>query len=163
MDLIRQWIVGITCAAMIAALAEALAPEGSVKKAGRLAGGLLLMLAVVRPLVGLDYGALAGSLSQSRLYEAGYAQVLEEKNIELMKAIIEEQTAAYISDKAGALGMDCTAQVTYHYGEDGQIWPESVVVRGVFTDSQRESLTRAIEVGLAVPEENQLYERTDSQ
>ena len=39
LELIRQWLVGITCAAMIAALAEGLAPPGAVRKVGRFTGG----------------------------------------------------------------------------------------------------------------------------
>ena len=106
MELIRQWIVGITGAALILALTDALTPGGSAKKVGRLAGGLLMMLAVVQPLVGLDYDALAQVLSEYRVTAAGYGDALEQENERLVKAIIEEQTAAYISDKAEELGMD---------------------------------------------------------
>ena len=45
MGLVRQWLLGVTCTAMVLALAQALAPEGSVKKVCRLAGGLALLLA----------------------------------------------------------------------------------------------------------------------
>lgn len=159
MDVIRQWITGITCASIILAAAESLMPEGGVKKAGRLAGGLLLMLAVVQPLAGVDYEALSEALGRSRAWDAGYSEALELENLELMKLIIEEQTAAYISDKAEELGMECTAQVVYHYGADGEVWPESVTVRGVFTQSQQESLSRTLEAELAIPTENQTYER----
>lgn len=159
MELIRQWIVGITGAALILALTDALIPGGSAKKVGRLAGGLLMMLAVVQPLVGLDYDALAQVLSEYRVTAAGYGDALEQENERLVKAIIEEQTAAYISDKAEELGMDCTAEVTYHYGTDGAVWPEFIFVRGHFTEQQREALSRYLEAELAVPEESQTFER----
>lgn len=163
MELIRQWITGITCAAIILALAECLTPEGSAKKAGRMAGGLLLMLAVVQPLVGLDYDAMARAVSQYHVSAAGYAETLEMDNKRLVKAIIEEQTAAYISDKAEELGMDCTAQVVYHYSEDGMAWPTAVTVRGTFTDAQQASLSKYLEAELAIPKENQTFEGVTNQ
>lgn len=101
-----------------------------------------MMLAVVQPLVGLDYDALAQVLSEYRVTAAGYGDALEQENERLVKAIIEEQTAAYISDKAEELGMDCTAEVTYHYGTDGAVWPEFIFVRGHFTGAaERGALT----------------------
>ena len=63
--MLKQWILGITCAALIGALAEALAPPGRVKRVIRLAAGLLLLLAAVKPLGVLDSGALAGALEGS--------------------------------------------------------------------------------------------------
>lgn len=161
MDLIRQWIVGVTCAAIIGALAECLMPEGGVKKAGRLAVGLLLMLAVVKPLSALQGGEW-DELPYSRQVETG-SGALQAENEALVKAIIEERTAAYISDKAEALGMECTVQVSYHYGGDGDVWPESVVVRGEFTQRQQESLSQALEADLAIRAENQTFERVVDQ
>ena len=40
LELIRQWLVGITCAAMVVALAEGLTPPGTIRKIGKLTGGL---------------------------------------------------------------------------------------------------------------------------
>ena len=39
LELIRQWLVGITCAAMVVALAEGLTPPGTIRKIGKLTGG----------------------------------------------------------------------------------------------------------------------------
>ena len=41
MELLRQWLVGVTCAAMIIALADSLTPSGTVRKVGKLVGGLV--------------------------------------------------------------------------------------------------------------------------
>lgn len=158
--MLRQWITGVVCAAMIGALAEGLAPPGRVKRAGRLAVGLLLLAAMVKPLVGLDFDALAGALAEYRPDGAACRQALEEKNGAVLKTIIEERTNAYISDKAKTLGMDCAAEVTYYYGTDGEVRPEAVVVRGEFTESQRAGLSRALEGELGIPTEKQSFERT---
>ena len=160
MELIRNWLIGVTVAAMLAALADCLAPEGAAKKVGKLAGGLLLMVAVIQPLLGLDYTALSGVLADYRLEASGYSSDLETENLRLMKIIIEEQTAAYIQDKAAELGMPCTAEVTCQAEEDGSFYPASAVVYGELSQSQQDQLCRIIEGDLAIPAENQRYERT---
>ena len=156
--MLKQWILGITCAAVIGALAESLSPEGGAKRVGRLAAGLLLFLAVVRPLAQPDWDALSAAVTRYRLEAAGYAQALEEENRELVKAVIEARTAAYISDKAAALGAECTARVVYRWGEDGEILPQSVTLRGSFTDGQRADLSRTLEGELGIRAEDQTFE-----
>lgn len=158
MELVRQWIVGITCAAIIGALAEGIMPKGGAKKAGRLAVGLLLMLAVLRPLAEADLDVLAQGLTRWRLQAEGYGEILETEDRMLIKTIIEERTCAYISDKAKELGISCTAEVVYHYGEDGAVWPTEAILRGSFTLSQKQSLTRVLEAELAIPAENLTFE-----
>lgn len=157
--MLKQWILGITCAAVIAAAAEALAPPGRVKKAGRLAVGLLVLLAVVKPLGGLDFDVLAGALASYRPDRAACEAALEEKSGAVLKTIIEEKTGAYISDKAEALGMNCAAEVTYYYGPDGEVRPEAVVVRGEFTENQQVQLSRVLEGELGIPAQRQRFER----
>ena len=59
MELIRQWLLGMVCAAMAAALAQSLAPEGGPKRICKLAGALVLLLAAVSPILRLDERALS--------------------------------------------------------------------------------------------------------
>ena len=160
MELVRNWLIGVTAAAMVVALAESLAPEGAVKKIGKLTGGLLLMVAILQPLIGLDYASLSGILTEYRLEAEGYSTALETENVRLMKTIIEEQTAAYIQDKAAELGADCTAEVTCRENDDGNLYPASVVVYGELTQAQTNALSRTIEGDLAISAQNQQYERT---
>lgn len=160
MDLIRTWLIGVTAAAMVAALADSLAPEGAVKKVGKLAGGLLMVVAILQPLAGLDYEAMAASLANYRLETEGYSSALEAENEQLMKIIIEERTGAYIQDKAAELDAVCTAEVICQVNEDGSMYPASVVVYGELTQAQTDALSRTIEGDLAIPAENQRYERT---
>ena len=51
LELIRHWLVGITCAAMLVALAESLIPAGSIRRIARLTGGLVLLAAILNPRV----------------------------------------------------------------------------------------------------------------
>ena len=55
MTLLRTWILSVTACAMVIAAAEALMPDGAVKRVGKLTGGLILVLGLLQPLVKLDY------------------------------------------------------------------------------------------------------------
>ena len=155
LELIRHWLVGITCAAMLVALAESLIPAGSIRRIARLTGGLVLLAAILNPLLKLDTTALTRALTEYKLELSAYSADLEEENEILMKDIIEEQSGAYIQDKAAALGIDC--QVTVE--ADGE--EESVTVMGSLTAEQQEALERTIEEDFAIPAERQRYESGD--
>ena len=157
LELMRQWLLSITCAALVIAMAESLTPSGTIRRIGRLTGGLVLLLAMLEPLLTLDQGALTQALTEYRLSLDGYAQELEQEDRDLMKDIIEERSAAYIQDKAACMDIDC--QVTVTAGEEGD-WPvpESVTVFGGLSEEQQSRLTRSIEADFAIPAERQYYE-----
>ena len=157
LECIRNWLIGITCAAMITALAESLTPSGAVRKIGRMTGGLMLLIAILQPVLALDTTALTRSLTQYKLDLSAYSTELEEQNAELMKGIIEEQSAAYISDKAAALDLSCQVFVEAE-GEDGWPVPQTVTVVGALTEEQKKTLTRIIETDFAIPAARQYYE-----
>lgn len=156
-ELLGKWLMGVTCAAMILALAEGLSPAGGPKRAARLAGGLLLLLAVVKPLLELDGTALTQAMTEYRLEAEVSAQALEEENKTMMKDIIEAQSAAYIQDKAAALGISCQVQVEADEAADYPI-PKVVTVTGTLTREEQQRLTEQIEADFAIPADRQYYE-----
>lgn len=156
---VREWLLGVAAAALALALAEALAPEGGAKRVCRLAGGMALLLAAAGPLVGLlDGGLIAQTVNGWRDKARSYELELEEKNDLFYLSIIEEETAAYIVDKAKEIGFDCQAEVTYGYDEDGAPRPWAVTARGSWTREQREQLSRLLEEELGVPAQRQFYD-----
>lgn len=159
MELLRNWLLGVTCAAMVMALAEALTPEGSIRRICRLAGGLMLVLAAVDPLLKLDEDALSRALTEYRVTAKDYGDALVEKNNVLYKTIIEENTAAYILDKAEALGISCRAEVMFAYDGDGNPYPRAVNIFGRMTEEQRERLSNLMETELGIPRSQQNFER----
>ena len=152
-ELIRQWIIAVTCAAMLAAILQTLLPKGGTGAAGRLAGGLLLLIATVQPLLSLDYDSLAQSMTKLRLEEYRSDQELAEANSSLLEELIEQETRSYILDKAEELGMTCQVAVTC----EGIPFPKFVTVSGSFTQEQADALSQIIEADLAVPVQNQTY------
>lgn len=159
MGLVRQWLLGVTATALAVALAEALAPEGGAKRVCRLAGGLALLLAAVGPAAGvLNGGALVQAAEGWREEAQRYELELEEQNSALYLAIIEEETAAYVMDKARELGFECAVEVTYGYDGDGVPCPWEIAARGAWTQEQRSKLERLLEEELGVPAQRQFYD-----
>ena len=157
-EVVRQWLLGVACTALVLAVADSLAPDGSVKRVCRLAGGLALLLAAVSPVLRLDSGALADALEDYRAQVRSYEDALEEQNFLFYQTVIEESTAAYIVDKAEEMGIFCQAEVTFSYDEDGVPCPWEVTARGDWTDEAREALERLLEEDLGVPPQRQHYE-----
>ena len=68
MALLGSWLTGVTAAAILCALADRLMPEGPVRRAGKLALGLVMLAAVLRPLLQLE------AVSPAELWEEGRVQ-----------------------------------------------------------------------------------------
>ena len=158
MELLRRWLVGVTCAAMIIALADSLTPSGTVRKVG----GLVLLLAVLQPVLTFDYSAMAIAATDYQAAFGAYDLELEETNLDLMKTIIAERTGAYILDKAEAFGAHLErVTVTCQVGTGDMPYPAAVVITGTLDEAQRRTLTRQIEADLAIPADRQTYESGD--
>ena len=54
MGAVRGWLLAVIAASLLCALADALMPQGAVKRVGKLVCGLVIMAAIVSPLVDLD-------------------------------------------------------------------------------------------------------------
>ena len=158
---VRSWLLGMTCAAMVMALAESLIHEGRMRKICRLAGGLVMVLAAVSPILRLDLASLEGWPADLSAAGGEYAAALERGNDFLYETIIAEQTAAYISDKAAELGVDCTAEVAVAPDADGTPVPASAVLRGSWTNGQRQDLTDLLERDLGLAPDCIRFERTE--
>ena len=163
-SVLHNWLVGLTCAAMIVALAEGLTPPGAVKKIGRLTGGLVLLLALVQPVLSLDEETLSSALARYRAELSAYDSALEEENEILMKGIIAEQSGAYILDKAASLGITVPLEVEVETMpvEGGYPVPYSVTVRGSLTQEEQAALAQQITAGFSIPEDRQYYESGES-
>ena len=151
MEGLRLWLTGVTAAAILCALAEALMPQGAVRQVGRLACGLVMLAAILRPLVRLEIPDPAQWLRDWQTAHTVQLQSLEEQRDQSMKSIIEQSLAAYIVDKAAQLGASCTAQVACRQEEAGVFLPYEAQIQGELTPAQQEALAAALEEELAIP------------
>ena len=116
---VRVWLTSIVMVTLLLSVAQTLIPEGTIRKIAGFTGGLILLVALLRPVLGAD-------LERLHLDLGDYERAIEERQEELasagnaeLKALIESQTAAYISDKADALGLEVTVRVEAEAGADG--------------------------------------------
>lgn len=151
----RDWIVHITAASLLAAMAMAMTPKGRVRQVTRLVCGLMCALAVAGPLTQLDAGALASGLAR---YEQRAGQIVsqaqeEEKMLE--RTYIEQQCQAYILGKADESGIvPGEVSVTARWDGDAGVWYPWSVTLGAPYDS---ALATSIEAELGIPADRQRW------
>ena len=152
---VRSWLTSITAVTLMLTVVQTLVPEGTLRKITGFTGGLLLLAALLQPVLRTDLGGL-------RLDLSGYGGAIEERRAELdaagkeeLAAIIARRTAAYISDKADALGLgSITARVETEPGPDGETpIPASAVLTGPYS----RALADWIAGELGIPAERQVW------
>ena len=82
MELLGKWLIGVTAAAILCALADSLMPDGGVRRVGKLALGLVMLAAILRPLARLEVSSPAEPWEGYQAQTAVWAQALEEESPE---------------------------------------------------------------------------------
>lgn len=155
-EAIRNWIMAIVCVCMLLAIAECLCPEGSVKKICRLAGGLVLILSMMNPVLHIRWEDLDVKMDFFRDRLEQREAELEQTQKNLYQTLIEEKSAAYILDKTRALGLNCRVQIEVSDEQSPRL--VAVTLSGVMTDDQREQVSAMLEDDLGVPASMQYFE-----
>ena len=150
MSALTSWLRALVGAAVFCALALALCPEGRPKR-------VVLAAALLSPVVELDMQALPEALARYGEAARAVAEGAGEEADRLNRTIIERECAAYILDKADALGISAAdAAVTARWSEEGFWYPwES---RVSCPEGGRAALSEAIEAELGIPPERQSWE-----
>ena len=152
MAAVRGWLSSVIYTALVIAVAEAMAPEGGMKKIVSMTGGLVLLLMLIQPLSELRpelwqpvFGEYTRAVEERR-------EEMEKENAAELRRLIEQRLAAYISDKAKGMGLDCRVEVFCRAGEDGVPYPYRVGIGGTAS----EELRKWIKEELKIPEERQV-------
>ena len=152
MTILRSWLLGVVACALFVSACEQLTDGGTMKKIVRFVGGMLLMLALLRPLLRLDLTDLAVNAGA---YREAVAQLEEELGAQRQRELstrIAAQTGAYIEDKAASLGASIRAVVTTEE-RGGVPLPVSVTLYG----EENAEISAYIERELGIAEEDQLW------
>lgn len=155
MGALREWLLSVTAAAILCALAQGLIPQGPVRRVGQLTTGLVMIAALLAPAAGM-----AGEQPEQWLESWQPQQEtvqLEKQRDDTMKTIIEETCSAYIVDKAAQLGAECRAEVVCTQQGEGVFLPWQVTVSGALSQEQIQTLSRQIWEELEVPPQRQEY------
>ena len=143
----KGYLLSIVAIAFLVSLLNALGGSGPGQGTRKLVGGMLLTLAVFRPIGKLD--VTIPELDGFRFdAEAAVSAGLEQAD-ELHRQRITESYDAYILSKAAELGLAAEAELTV--GEDG--YPESVTIRATASPGERQELTGVIVRELGIEKE----------
>lgn len=140
-----NWLIGVTCAAMLAAVARSVMPAGAVRQVGNLVCAMMLLWAVLKP---LNLNIKPEFTIMDRTRSSGLE--LEEKGGQILKSLIEQESGTYIVDKAAQLGIECSVRVSCVPGEGGVWLPEKAWVSGEFTQEQRRELGQILTTELGI-------------
>lgn len=154
MEWLRGWLLSILTVSLLCALAEALMPEGAVRRVGRLACGLALLWGVLWPCTRFRFvpGDRAETWRQE-LEKEGSA--MEERLNTDMKRIIEERCGAYIQSKGEQRGRSWSVRV-FCRSEDGLFLPDRAEIPGGLSAEEQEEISRLLETDLGIPPERQV-------
>lgn len=158
MESLRTWLSSIVAVTLLIAMAESLVPEGTIRRVAGFTGGLVLLLALVRPV-------LAGGLPDLTLETEKWTAAIEEEQASLSRqgedalaALIAERTASYIWDKGAALGLEVKANVETRTGEAGLPVPERVELEGPYSKELADYITHE----LNIPPERQVWNEQEN-
>ena len=153
MGALREWLTSVVVVSVLLAVVQTLIPEGTVRKIGAFTGGLILLVMLLQPLLGVDFEDWELRLDHSREAVEQRQQELEQAGEREVAELIERQTAAYIWDKADALGLDLSAEVRVERGPEGIPLPVSATLTGTYS----EALSVYLERELGIPRERQVW------
>lgn len=158
MESLRTWLSSIVAVTLLIAMAESLVPEGTMRRVAGFTGGLVLLLALVRPV-------LAGGLPDLTLETEAWTKAIEDQQASLSRqgedalaALIAERTASYIWDKGAALGLEVKANVETRTGEAGLPVPERVELEGPYSKELADYITHE----LNIPPERQVWNEQEN-
>ncbi|MCD8065608.1 MAG: stage III sporulation protein AF [Oscillospiraceae bacterium] len=149
-EALRQWLLGIVGASAFCAAAEQITPKGAVKSVQRAVCGMVTALALVSPLLKLDFASYAEHLSAYRVEAETLTADADEIAAKLSRTIIAEELRAYILDKAASLGAEVTAaEVTLHWSDEGVWYPTEVKIDGEYSAALADVIEAELGVGAA--------------
>ncbi len=154
---VAAWVRGLVGAAALCAIALALCPAGRVRRVLNLVCGAVMAVSLLAPVVSFDFAEYSSALakySETALDSSADGKIAAER---LNRAIIQDECAAYILDKADALGVAVIqAEVRAEWSEEGYWFPSECSI--VATDPANSALQNAIEAELGIPPERQTWE-----
>ena len=126
MNFLTSWLLSVIGTALLVALAEALIPDTKVREAGRLVGGLLLLVALLGPLIHLRGAELDFSVSEHLAETAQKEEEYRNAQNDTFSLLIKERCEAYIEAAAQEMGLEVHTRVALQESEEGIPQPSVV-------------------------------------
>ena len=153
MELIRSWLTSAVMVSMLLGVVRLLTPKGSVQKIASFTGGLILLLALLQPLVDAELTELIPDADRYRVDVDDRRSELAKEEEKHLEQRIAEQAAAYISDKAEAMGEEVSVRVKTAPSLEGVPLPAEAEITGAYIPE----LAEYMEQDLGIPAERQVW------
>lgn len=149
---IREYLIGVTAAAIFCAAVRLILPEkGFVASASKLLLGLLMTLTVVRPWVSIsmeDMFQWPSSLSNEGQQIVAQA---EKTTTDALRESIKKQVKSYISEKALSMGTEVEADVSL--SDSDLPVPVAAVITGAVSPYAKQMITQILTQELGITKE----------
>lgn len=155
MNFIKDWILSMTGAGTYCAIMLLMCPEGKIKKLVNILCGLIMTIALLSPFADIDLSSYAESIAKYKNLAESYSAKGYDISESLEQAIIEEESAAYIFEKAENMEIEISeVEVVAVWSDEGFWYPYEVHIVG----EESAYLERIIETEFAVPTSQQYWE-----
>ncbi len=156
MTAIRDYILTIVSAAMLCALLKSIsAGKKGIERILSLVAGIFLLATGLRPLGILKLTQWENPVEGYRSRAESMVAEAQQDVQDQLKSQIQEQTQAYILDKANTLGMSLEVQVEL----DSDFIPWQVTLKGPVSPYARQQLKEVLKNELGIPEERQVWKK----
>ena len=128
MNFLTSWLLSVIGTAFLVSVAEALMPDEKVRQVGHLAGGLLMMMALLTPLLSLRFEDWDVSVNDYFLQIEEKKTSYRQNQEDSISALIREQSETYIEEAAQKLDLTVHAEVRLSQTEVSLPQPASVLL-----------------------------------
>ena len=155
MGILKAMLCSVVAAALLGGAAMTLIHAGAMKEIVRLAAGMMMILALLRPMSGLRLTLPAAWFQGST---EPVRQQVEQSRTQWeiwMAESSAREVGAYLERKAKKEGVDCRIELRASMQKDGAVSLDSATVYA--SSEERTKLTRLLEDECGIPKERQTY------
>ena len=154
---IQTYLLTVSATAILVSLFSGLVSDEKIKNTAVYAGGLVLILTMLAPVMKIDGKMLEQALNRlEQTLETFQADSVKQSGI-LYASRIKQQAEEYILDKTADMGIAVTVDVTVC--DDGNLpVPVAASVKGSLTELQKDQIADLLEHDLGIKREAQSWE-----
>ncbi len=153
---LRQYLLGVTAAALICGMIKALFPEkGTMGTVIKTLLGLAMILAVVSPWTAASVSDLYDWKDDISLEAQSIVQNADQNAKEELRRRIMEQTQSYILAKADTLGAQ--VEVSVEISDDEVAVPSQVKITGAVSPYAKQVISQILTEDLGIDREAQIW------
>ncbi len=156
MELLRTYFLSVTAAAIICAILKGLLNQsGTPAQLVKLISGIFLSMIALRPLAQFPVGTFSELRFDYSMDAEAFVSEGENLAADALAQLIKSNTEAYILDKARAMGLTITVDVTL--SQDSIPSPETVRISGKISPYAKAQLSSLLTDGLGIAKEDLIW------